>query len=44
MGSKSAVNNEPVAVAAKAIETFDCLMASKKKIQCAAMINPTPIV
>lgn len=44
MGSIRAVNKEPVAVAARAMETFDCLIASKKKIQCAAIIKPTPTV
>lgn len=42
IGSSKDVNNEVVAIAAKAIDALAYLMAPKKVIQCIAIINPIP--
>ncbi len=39
-GSISDVNNAPVLIAIKAIDTLDTFMAEKKAIQCKAIIIP----
>ncbi len=44
VGGVDGVDDDAVAVAANAIDTLDCLIASKKKTQCAAIIKPTPMV
>src|SRR5690554_2438834 len=41
IGSKIAVNSDEALRQAKVTDTFDCLMASKKVIQCAAINRPT---
>lgn len=38
------VNNDADEIAANVMETFDWLMDSKKKIQCAAITNPVKTV